>query len=132
MILSGFRIKKNMIGMRKLSDKYILKDHTPILEPDLTKWLKWFETANRRVDETFITNNITKEKIRVSTVFLGLNHNYIQEEPPLLFETMIFGGKFDEEEYQTRCSTWKEAEKMHQKAIDVVSAINLIEGKKTT
>jgi hypothetical protein len=35
---------------------------------------------------------------------------------PLLFETMIFGGIWDEKEYQERCSTWDEAEEMHARA----------------
>jgi hypothetical protein len=35
----------------------------------------------------------------VSTVFLGTNHSF-GFEPPLLFETMIFGGRFDD--YQTQ------------------------------
>lgn len=30
----------------------------------------------------------------VSTVFLGLNHSW-REGPPVLFETMVFGGQYD-------------------------------------
>jgi hypothetical protein len=54
----------------------------------------------------------------VSTVFLGLDHRY-GEEPPLIFETMIFGRGF---EYQERCSTWDEAVAMHDRACEVVRA----------
>jgi hypothetical protein len=36
--------------------------------------------------------------------------------PPLLFETMIFGEEDDE--YQKRYSTWKEAEEGHQIAVN--------------
>lgn len=32
----------------------------------------------------------------VSTVFLGLNHQY-GDGPPLIFETMVFGGKYDQD-----------------------------------
>ena len=54
---------------------------------------------------------------KVSTVFLGLDHNFMGGEP-VLFETMIFGGKHGG--YQKRCSTWEMAEKMHQDAVALV------------
>jgi hypothetical protein len=48
-------------------------------------------------------------EVRVSTVFLGIDHAW--EGPPLLFETMVFGGPLDEE--MERYSTWEEAERGH-------------------
>jgi hypothetical protein len=95
----------------EMSDKYILDGTKPVLEPDLMKWAKWFETANRRVAQSQINN------VRISTVFLGLDHSW-NGPPPLLFETMVFGGKHDE--LQKRCSTWEEAEKQHNAACDLV------------
>lgn len=53
----------------------------------------------------------------VSTVFLGIDHQ-CDEGPPLLFETMVFGGPLDEE--QERCSTWAEAEEQHRRMVDRV------------
>jgi hypothetical protein len=47
---------------------------------------------------------------RVSTVFLGLNHNY-GDGPPILFETMVFGGPMDE--YMDRYYTEDEAAQGH-------------------
>ena len=85
-----------------MSEKYILDGHKPILCDDLMKWAKWFETADRQIAKTSISDEIT-----VSTVFLGLNHNYGDGEP-VLFETMIFGGELDEQ--IQRYSTWEEAE----------------------
>lgn len=90
-----------------MSDKYILEGRTPVLEPDVFKWGKWFETANRYVAETQISDNI-----RVSTVFLGLNHNF-GEGIPILFETMVFGGELDQE--VERYSTWTQAEQGHKR-----------------
>ena len=55
--------------------------------------------------------------VHVSTVFLGLDHGF-GSGPPIVFETMIFHGSHDG--YQDRCSTWEEAEKMHQKAVAIV------------
>jgi len=92
---------------------YILVDKKPVAEIDSIKWAKWFKNIdNRRVAETNI------ESIRVSTVFLGIDHNFGDKGPPVLFETMIFGGI--EDEYQTRCCTWEQAEAMHAKAVQLV------------
>ncbi len=52
--------------------------------------------------------------IRVSTVFLGLNHQY-GGGPPLIFETMIFGGEYDEEQW--RYTTEAEALQGHEAAV---------------
>lgn len=67
---------------------YIIENGVPKLEPDLNRWGKWFEQADdeRRVGLTKVG------KIEVSTVFLGLDHNYSHEGSPILFETMVFGG----------------------------------------
>jgi len=32
---------------------------------------------------------------KVSTIFLCINHNFERTDAPILFETMIFGGKYD-------------------------------------
>jgi hypothetical protein len=51
-------------------------------------------------------------------VFLGLDHQYGFNGPPVLFETMIFGGKHDD--YQDRYLTWDEAEAGHERAVKMV------------
>jgi len=91
-----------------MSDKYILKDKTPVPCPDLMEWAEWFEKGNRRVAQTTIG------KLRVSTVFLGLDHSFDPKGPPLLFETMVFGDD-DDGEICERCSTWEQAKKQHEK-----------------
>lgn len=57
------------------------------------------------------------DDVHVSTVFLGLDHRFGEGEP-ILFETMIFGGKHDE--YQERYCTWNEAAEGHKRAIELV------------
>lgn len=91
--------------------EYILHDKIPIAEPDFDKWLKWSVTNNdkHRVDYTVIENDEY-----VSTVFLGFDHQY-GKGPPLLFETMVFGGKYNE--YQWRHSTWEQAETCHNRVV---------------
>jgi len=103
---------------------YILKRRKPVKEPDPIKWTEWMAKKRCKIDVTFITNNITKEKTEISTVFVGFNCNFSEGRDPILFETMIFGGKFDKE--IERCSTWDEAVQMHQKAVNKVLSVNLI------
>lgn len=76
------------------------------------------EHSNRIVkQETIMEGDVP---VLVSTVFLGLNSDLFVNTrwPRGIFETMIFGGKHSE--YQTRCSTWEQAEEMHRKAVEVV------------
>jgi len=96
-----------------ITGKYILVDRVPVSCPDLMKWGRFMQEADRHVAQTMV------DGIRVSTVFLGLNHGW-GDGPPVLFETMIFGGEHDE--YQERCCTWAEAEEMHKVAVDVAKA----------
>lgn len=56
--------------------------------------------------------------VYISTVFLGLDHSFSEEGPPVLFETMIFGGEHDQ--FQTRYTTYKDALEGHEKAMDMV------------
>lgn len=104
--------------------KYILKGKKAVEETDLLKWTKWFETAERHV------GNDTIGKVRISTVFLGIDHNWGFSQKPLVFETIIFGGKHND--CQERYSTWEEAEKGHKKAVKMVgesSGKNIGKGK---
>jgi len=95
-----------------MSGKYILVDGEPVAEPDLLKWGRWFEQADneRRVAETFVGD------VRISTVFLGLDHGWGKER--LLFETMVFGGAHDQ--YQDRYPSRDEAVAGHQQVVEMV------------
>jgi len=57
-------------------------------------------------------------RVRVSTVWLGLDHGLGWSDEPLIFETMIFGGNHDG--YQERYSTEEEARAGHQRAVELV------------
>ena len=96
-------------------DQYILVGHEPRQEPDLIKWSKWFKTADRHVAKTELPGDV-----KVSTVFLGLDHAF-GDGPPILFETMIFGGPKDQ--YQERYLTWEEAEEGHKIAVAIAKAV---------
>ncbi len=98
--------------------KYILVGQTAVEEPDLSKWAEWFETIdNRRVALTELP------ECRISTVFLGLDHNFgFGGDQPILFETMVFGKDHNNEwtDFGGRCSTWAEAEAMHAETVEQV------------
>lgn len=97
-----------------LNKKWILKDKKAIVCEDIHEWGRFMEDKNRIVKQETIG------KADVSTVFLGLDHGFGEGEP-LLFETMIFGGK--EEGYQDRCTTWEQAEEMHLKAKKILEKL---------
>lgn len=55
---------------------------------------------------------------RVSTVFLALDHAYLPGGPPMLYETMVFGGPVDQTQKRYRYSTRAEAEIGHAKYVE--------------
>ena len=92
--------------------KYILEGHEAVEEPDLLKWARWIESADRHVRDTF------RDDVRVSTVFLGLDHSFSASGPPVLFETMVFVN--GSSETCERYSTWAEAEEGHARTVDQI------------
>lgn len=93
--------------------KYILIDKEIKEAATLMEWVEWYENPeNRRIAQI----KIKAKGIRISTVFLGLDHSF-DGGPPLLFETMIFGGEHDG--YCERYVTYEEAEIGHQKAVKI-------------
>jgi hypothetical protein len=120
---------------------YILKGKIPIATNDVQLWGRWMEQSVEN------GNRIVKqEKIRdlwISTVFLGLDHQF-QEGPPLLFETMVFWEyekpatkvlmdriivqKMESlDEMVWRYSTWDEAEEGHRAAVKLARQVFLKE-----
>ena len=101
---------------------YILNDKDePVHVTDVLEWSHWFEQSTKNGQRTVVHDEFGP--IQVSTIFLGLNYQYL-EGPPLLYETMIFNGKYDG--YQTRCSTRDEALEMHQVAVTLVRKANQV------
>lgn len=84
-------------------------------ERDVVTWSKWMEKGDRRV-----ANDLVAPGVEVSTVFLGLDHNYFDKGPPILFETMVFddyeGGE------QWRYCTWDEAVAGHKAVVERLRA----------
>jgi hypothetical protein len=61
---------------------------------------------------------IDGEPVKVSTVWLALDHGWMPDRPPMIFETMIFGGKHDL--YQQRYSTEEQAYEGHTEMVTLV------------
>jgi hypothetical protein len=93
---------------------WILEDHVPVMltHGDLLIWADWMGRFGNR-----IVKQEEVGKLRVSTVFLGLDHNFAMEGEPILFETMIFGSGDGRGDYMERCATWNEALLMHERAV---------------
>ena len=96
-----------------MSGNYILEGRTPVRCDNVLEWAKWFEKAERHVAQESVG------EVRISTVFLGLDHGW-GEPKPVLFETIVFGGTLDQE--QDRYYTWGEAEAGHRKIVERVKA----------
>ena len=87
---------------------YKLVNKKPV-KCSIEEWTEYFNTEDRIVayDE--------KDGIRVSTVFLGSDHNH-SGRAPILFESMVFG---TEEEYepQMRYRSYEGAEEGHKQLV---------------
>jgi hypothetical protein len=107
-------------------------DHVPY-RVELDEWARWYETREgRRVGST------ETQLYWVSTVFMGLDHNYHPDGPPILFETMVFererevvempfSGRLvslhksvDEDRFFNRYETWAEAETGHAEIVALI------------
>jgi hypothetical protein len=92
--------------------KYILIGDRIVPCQSLMTWARWFETNERIIVQDAIG------PVRISTVFLGLDHNFNPHGPPILFETMIFGGIHNQ--YMDRYATKAEALAGHARALNMV------------
>lgn len=58
----------------------------------------------------------------VSTVWLGVNYNFGDDGPPIIFETMVFGGNEDQQESCYRWTTRQAAADGHAEIVATVAA----------
>jgi hypothetical protein len=104
-----------LLKQRHLKMYYKLDENKNVTKSSLEEWSKFRK-------ETFPINflHIGDDKVNgkiISAVFVGINFNpYI--DIPIVFETMVFYKGIDI--YQERYSTYKEAEKGHQRIIQWV------------
>jgi hypothetical protein len=84
------------------NNNYILNaDGEPELCEDIYAWGMWFERTSRTRERVVAqdkheSRTSGEPEIMVSTVFLALDHNW-GDGPPVLWETLVFGGLLDGE-----------------------------------
>jgi hypothetical protein len=92
----------------RLAGTEVVRDRN---EDDLAWWL-WFKNIdNRRIALTQVT-----PAIEVSTIFVGIDQDPMCDEPPLVFETMVFHG--DHGTYKYLWATYHEAEQGHEAVVE--------------
>jgi len=96
---------------------YILEDDGKTVRKaeNIEEWADWFEHSNNR-----LMKQTNVRQARISTVFLGIDHSFDTsgDSPAVLFETMIFGGAYDQ--FQWRYSDPEEAITDHDKIVNYV------------
>lgn len=95
---------------------YILDEDNKPVKSTIIQYSEWIEANRERkaVKQEHIGD------IRISTVFLGLDHAWPKDDvKPLLWETMIFGGEHDQ--YMDRYTSYEDALEGHQNALNLVN-----------
>ncbi|MFW7348337.1 MAG: hypothetical protein ACODTU_19800 [Pigmentiphaga sp.] len=94
--------------------QYKLVDRRPVPCADSKEWWEWFRTTDRHVADTRL------DDIRVSTAFLGLEHNPLPDGRPALFETeMNVNGEANP---LRRYAVWEDAEAGHAEIVRMIKA----------
>lgn len=62
-----------------------------------------------------------EDGITVSTVWLGIDHRFVGDGDPIIFETMIFGPEHLDGE-MTRYTTHRDAQEGHQHTVDNITS----------
>ncbi len=103
--------------------QYILDDNgEPVPCDDVEVWARWFERASRdrsRIIAQDLDERDPAKTVKVSTVFIGLDHQW-GDGPPVLWETLVFGGVLDGE--MRRYTSRAEALRGHQAMCERVTA----------
>ncbi len=106
----------SVLNIDEYGKHWKLENKIPV-ECGLFEWAEFVETNGRHIKKTQFPS------VWISTVFLGIDHRlnfYLkeEEEPPILFESMIFGGQYND--YQSRYATYQEAEEGHEELCEMV------------
>jgi len=105
---------------------YILKKGEAVSCPDTKKWARWYEKSmkQRQLAITWFDDRM----IRVSTVFLAMDHNFLNDHAtPVLWETMVFGLKKD---HMRRYQSKEDALKGHESVCSYVRRVIKVRGQR--
>lgn len=76
-------------------------------------WGLYPDAKDRKVAEDNLPNGYS-----VSTVFLGMDHNWGQSSLPILYETMVFPAGLADDQDMARYATRHSAENGHRKMVE--------------
>ena len=94
-----------------MMEHWILEEDHTVREASLLEWAEWF---GKNIELRIVKREEFNEGV-VSTVFLGLDHNYTGGDPHV-FETMVFDKDGNELECH-RCSLWDQAVDQHEAVV---------------
>lgn len=97
---------------------YALRDGQPV-RVGAHEWATWFETS---AQERVVARDEVRKDVSVSTVFLGIDHSFTAGDAPVLWETMVFGGTYDE--LQRRYTSREDAVNGHAEILRRVRAVD--------
>ena len=104
---------------RRRGGRWIHYDKTG--EPiEFERWVELVEDRDYRQVAATLLAGPEAEEILVSTVWLGTDHNWTGQGPPIMFETMCFGGEHDLA--QMRYATEQEAIDGHLRTVEDIRA----------
>lgn len=89
--------------------------HELIPTDDVVVWGRWLQESGLNGTRIVAQTGNGHRNIMVSTVCLGLDHRHFGDGPPLVFETLVFGGPLDGE--MDRYGTWAAAEAGHARMV---------------
>jgi hypothetical protein len=96
---------------------FILDSTNQPVAVDFIEWARWFEGDP---DRRRVRLSAAIPGVMVSTVFLGIDHRFSGEGPPIIFETMAFGldDSAVERAGMRRYASWYEAVIGHEEIVD--------------
>ena len=103
-------------------ERYILNARgEPVECPDSGAWASWQDSRRDGSNTAWIVGKTqVGEGVEVSTVFMTHDHDFSGKGPPVLWETLVFGGVLDGE--MDRYCTRAEAEAGHKEMVERVKA----------
>lgn len=108
---------------------FVLDDENNVVPAQGARhWAEWFQEATE-TQRRWVATTVLGDGTRISTVFLGINSNYSDIGPPMVFETMIFyGGHYAGDLGQWHHATWARASAFHkQLAQDMLDRLNNVD-----
>jgi len=94
---------------------YKLHNKKPVKCATGQEWADWYEAAAQS-GERVVARDELDDSLLISTVFVGIDPNPVDQDPPQLFETMMFlNGK--QTGVALRSASWKEAENQHRQMV---------------